>query len=87
VHAGLTLEEEPRSFLKNASKDVANRIQERLQQLSNNPICEEKLKGSLQDLCKTIVGHYRIMYLLKPCSITVVYTDKRESIYDKLRRL
>lgn len=73
--------------LERTSKSMANRIKERIQQLAENPICDEKLKPPFQEFCKTRVGHYRIVYLLKSCSIIVVYIRKREDFYDKLRRI
>lgn len=74
-------------FLKRASETMLNRINERLEQLANNPICEEKLKPPLQSFCKTRVGSYRIVYLLRPCSIIIVAIGERESIYYELRQV
>ncbi len=73
-------------FLRNAPKDVVDRINERLQQLADNPMCEEKLKPPLHELCKTRVGSYRIAYLLRPCNVIIVAIGERESFYDKLLR-
>ncbi|OYT57358.1 MAG: hypothetical protein B6U76_01185 [Desulfurococcales archaeon ex4484_217_2] len=74
-------------FLRKTSKDLAKRIHERLRGLSENPICEEKLKGRLKELCKTRVGSYRIAYQLKPCTIIVIDIGHRERFYEKLRHL
>ncbi len=56
-------------FLRRAPKDLAERINERLRKLSDEPVCEERLKGTLRDLCKSRVGDYRIAYQLKPCTV------------------
>ncbi|MHC1600943.1 MAG: type II toxin-antitoxin system RelE family toxin [Candidatus Nezhaarchaeales archaeon] len=74
-------------FLKRAPRDLAERIDERLRELSENPICEERLKGALRGLCKTRVGDYRIVYQLKPCTVMVIDIGHRERFYDKLKRL
>jgi len=76
-----------KKFLKKISKDLAERINKRLSELSKNPMCEEKLKGNLRDLCKSRVGSYRIAYLLKSCTIIVVDIDHGGRFYDKLRHL
>jgi len=74
-----------KKFLENHPRDIVARVETRLEELSQHPICEEKLEPPLQELCKTRVGSYRIAYLTKPCSIIVVAIDKRERIYDELR--
>jgi len=60
-------------FLRNASKDVAERAGARLRE------------PPLRELCKTRIGSYRVVYLIKPCNITVVHISKRESVYDELK--
>jgi len=84
LSCSLILKRKAKKFLKNAPKDIVDRISERLQQLAKNPKCNEKLKPPLQELCKTRVGSYRIAYLLKPCSVIIIAIGKRESFYDKL---
>jgi len=74
-------------FLKNASKNLVKRINERLKELSESPICEERLKGILKEFCKSRVGDYRIAYQLKPCTIIVIDIGHRERFYDKLKHL
>jgi len=81
----ITYRRQAKKFLKDAPEDIADRIRERIQQLAENPKCDEKLKPPLQELCKTRVGPYRIAYLLKPCNVIVVAIGERESFYDKLR--
>jgi len=71
--------------LETLQKDTASRIGERLEELSENPVCEKRLKGRLEYLCRTRVGRYRIVYIVKPCTIIVVYIGKRESIYEELK--
>ena len=74
-------------FLRRAPKDLAERISERLRELSDNPICGERLKGTLRDLCKSRIGGYRIAYQLKPCTVIVIDIGHRDRFYDKLKRL
>jgi len=74
-----------REILETLQKDMVPKIEERSKELSENPICERKLKGRLEGLCRTRVGSYRIIYMVKPCTIIVVYIGKRESIYEELR--
>ena len=74
-------------FLRRAPEDLAERIDERLRELSENPVCGERLKGILRDLCKTRIGDYRIAYQPKPCSVIVVDIGHRNKFYDKLKRL
>ena len=74
-------------FLKKAPRDTAERIHERLRELSENPVCEERLRGVLKELCKSRVGSYRIAYLLRPCTVIVVDIGHREKFYDKLKQL
>ena len=76
-----------RKFLEKAPKDLAERINERLRELSENPVCDERLKGTLRDLCKTRIGDYRIAYQLKPCTVTVIDIGHRRRFYDELGRL
>jgi len=42
-----------REILETPQKDVVSKIEERLKELSENPICEKKLKGRLEGLCRT----------------------------------
>lgn len=74
-----------RKFFRKAPRDVIERIEKRLNEVSENPICEEKLKPPIEELCKTRVGSYRIAYLPEPCNIVVVDIGKRGSIYDELK--
>ncbi|MEL9941207.1 MAG: type II toxin-antitoxin system RelE/ParE family toxin [Ignisphaera sp.] len=74
----LDIKKSARKFLEKAPKDITNRVSERLQQLAEKPICEEKLKPPLEELCKTRVGSYRVAYLLKPCNIVVVAIGERK---------
>ncbi len=74
-------------YLRSASQAVVERISERLDELSKNPKCEEKLEPPLEKLCKTRVGSYRIAYYLEPCNITVVYIGHRGSFYEELRHI
>ena len=74
-------------FLRRAPKDLVERINERLRELSDNPVCEERLKGTLRDLCKSRIGDYRIAYQLKPCIVIVIDIGHRDRFYDKLKRL
>ena len=74
-------------FLRRAPEDLTARINERLRELSENPVCGERLKGTLRDLCKTRIGDYRIVYQSKPCTIIVVDIGHRGKFYDKLKRL
>ena len=74
-------------FLRRAPEDLAERISERLRELSDNSICEERLKGTLRDLCKSRIGDYRIAYQLKPCTVIVIDIGHRDRFYDKLKRL
>jgi len=76
-------------FLRRApkDKDLAKRINERLRELSENPVCEERLKGVLRDLCKSRVGDYRIAYQPKQCTVIVIDISHRDRFYDKLKRL
>ena len=74
-------------FLRRAPRDLAERINERLRELSENPVCEERLKGTLRDLCKSRIGDYRIAYQLKPCTVIVIDVGHRDRFYDKLKRL
>jgi len=62
-----------REILETLQKDVVSKIEERLKELSENPICEKKLKERLENLCRTRVGSYRVIYMVKPCTIIVVY--------------
>jgi len=64
-------------------KSISERIHKRLEELAQNPLCQEKLKGRLKDLCKMRVGNYRIIYYLKPCNI-IIRVVKRENFYEKL---
>jgi len=73
-----------KKFLENAPRDIAEEIEKRLEELSINPTCVERLKGRLSDLCKMRVGSYRIAYYPRPCHIVVVAIGKRENFYDKL---
>lgn len=86
MECNLELRRKAEKFMRNAPRDVADRISKRLQQLAKNPECEERLRGPLRELCKTRVGSHRIVYLLKPCNIIVVAIGRRESFYDKLTR-
>lgn len=74
-------------FLRKAPKSLAERINERLRELSENPVCEERLKGELRDLCKSRVGSYRIAYQLEPCNIVIADIGHRGKFYDKLKHL
>jgi len=74
-------------FLRRASKDLIKRVNEKLRELSVNPVCEERLKGILRDCCKTRIGNYRIAYQPRPCTVIVVDIDHRDKFYDKLKRL
>jgi mRNA-degrading endonuclease RelE of RelBE toxin-antitoxin system len=47
-------------FLRKAPQDAVERIEGRLGELAENPICDEKLEPPLDKLCKTRVGHNRI---------------------------
>jgi len=76
-----------KKFLGRAPRDLVERIKESLRELSNNPICEKRLKGILRDLCRTRIGDYRIVYQLKPCTVIVIDIGLRERFYDKLKRL
>ncbi len=71
-------------FLRKAPQDAVERIEGRLGELAENPICDEKLEPPLDKLCKTRVGHYRIAYKLEPCKIIVVHIGQRRSFYDEL---
>jgi len=64
---------------------VITRIEERLRELSENPICEKRLKGRLEGLCRTSVSSYRIVYAVNLCTIIVVCIGRRESIYEELK--
>lgn len=72
-------------ILETLPNDVITRVEERLRELSENPICEKRLKGRLEGLCRARVGSYRIVYAVKPCTIIVVYIGRRESIYEELK--
>ena len=74
-------------FLRRAPKDLVERISERLKELSSNPVCEERLKGTLKDLCKSRIGDHRIAYQLKQCMVTIVDIGHKDRFYDKLKRL
>jgi len=85
LKCNVELRKKAKKFLKNYPRDIVRRVEARLKELSENPVCEERLKPPLQELCKTRVGSYRIAYLVKPCNIIVVDIGKRGSIYDELR--
>ena len=80
----IELSKSAEKFLRKAPKDLVERVNERLRELSDNPICEARLKGSLRDLCKSHIGDIRIAYILKPCTITIVEIGYRGKFYDKL---
>ena len=74
-------------FLRRAPKDPAERINERLRELSENPVCEVRLEGALRELCKTRIGDCRIAHQLKPCTVIIVDIGHRDRFYDKLKHL
>jgi len=80
------LEKKAMKFLERAPRKIANRIRERLDELSRKPVCDGRFKGELRELCKTRLGSYRIAYLLKSCSIWVIDIGPRGTFYNKLKR-
>ncbi len=84
MSCSLVLKRKAEKFLKNATKNVVDRVGERLRQLVENPRYDERLKPPLQELYKTRVDPYRIAYLLKPCNVIVVEIGERENFYEKL---
>ncbi|GAB6943599.1 type II toxin-antitoxin system RelE family toxin [Vulcanisaeta sp. JCM 14467] len=72
--------------LDNLPNDVRNRILARINELIINPICEKRLKGRLERLCRMRIGDYRVVYLIDHENQVVVIIDigKRENIYDRL---
>lgn len=71
-------------FLRKAPRDVARRIDEKIKELRENPVCDKRLKDILKELCRTRVGPYRIAYQIKPCTIIIVDIGHREKFYDQL---
>jgi mRNA-degrading endonuclease RelE of RelBE toxin-antitoxin system len=63
---------------------VSKRIHKRLEELAQEPSCEERLKGKLKNLCKMRIGNYRVIYYLLPCTVIIIRIGKRESFYEKL---
>ena len=72
--------------LSNLPNDVRSRILIRINELSVNPVCEKRLKGRLERLCRMRIGDYRVVYLIDHENQVVVIIDigKRENIYDRL---
>ena len=73
-----------RKTLSKLPRETRRRIEERLNELSRNPVCHKRLKPPLQGLCRDRVGDYRIIYKTEPCHITVIHIGHRENIYEKL---
>ena len=72
--------------LDDLPNDIRNRILARINELTINPICEKRLKGRLERLCRMRIGDYRVVYLVDSENRVIVIIDigKRESIYDRL---
>ena len=77
MRCNIELRRKSLKFLRRASRDITERVKARLKELSENPICENKLKPPLEELCKMRVGSYRVIYLLKSCNVIVVDIGKR----------
>ncbi len=70
--------------LSKLPREIRLRIEERLSELFEHPVCHKRLKPPTRDLCRDRVGDYRIIYKTEPCHITVIYIRHRESVYEKL---
>ncbi len=75
-----------KKFLEKAEKNIARRLVDKIEGLSNAPLTPEtrKIIGS-EDLFRLRAGKYRILY--KICfdeeTIIIVRIDKRERIYGR----
>ena len=80
----IVLESKAEKSFKEIPDNNAERVKKKIEELAKNPICERRLKGKLEGLCRLRVGKYRVIYLLKPCTIYVLRIGIRESIYEEL---
>ena len=68
----LTFEKPAKKSLDSLPRNASERIWRRPEELAQNPLREERLKGRLKDLCKMHVGNYRVIYYLIPCNVIVI---------------
>lgn len=78
---------EAKKSIQNIDKKNAEKIIEKIEQLSINPfgmLGVKKLKGNLKDLYRLRVGNFRILYVLRNVELIIFIVDigHRKDIYD-----
>ena len=76
-----------RTFLKQfrrLPRDNRNRIQERAEELAQNPYLGLRLVGQLEGFWKDRIGQYRIIYKIDEKSKTIIFydVDLRKRVYE-----
>jgi len=66
--------------------NASERIWRRLEELAQNLLCEERLKGRSKDLCKMHVGNYRVIYYLMSCNIIIIKAGRAFTRSSKLQK-